>query len=266
MEVDSSAVFNRSAGAFGGGLAEVKEMALNFELTDFGYKGPNPGTLEARLIELKRDSTGKPFKDTYMTFVKKRILEFTSGIWVLSRLTEKYYVADKKLYASYWIIPNGPAGKAPKAFGVEKEIRPTSIAALYQGPYTPTEDMEMRFCGVADDVLIVRLNSQIVLDGSVEPGYAEGSHYQKNGIGPVLADFTRNVRYGDWIQLEAGKTYDLKILLAEVPGGLFGCFLFYQVKGSDAFKVFSTRPLTDNEKSILRQIHPDVANALEGVR
>ena len=180
----------------------------------------------------------------------------------MSDLTQKYHTAEKKLYGSYWIIPNGSAALAPKAFGVEDEFEPKSIAALYKGTYTPTENMEMRFCGVADDVLIVRLGSKIVLNGSVDPGYCNEFEHTKNGFGPTLAEFTRPVRYGDWIELKRGQDYDLSILIAEVPGGFFGCFLFYQTKQSDEFRVFSTKPLNVQEKKKLRVIHEDVAKAL----
>lgn len=261
VNVDSSAVYGRGGGGFGGGLSEVREMATDFELTDFGYTGQTEGTLEATLIDLKRDRAGKGLS-AHGSHVKGRIREFTAGSWKVSDLTSKYYSADNKLYSSYWIIPNGPAALAPKAFGVEDEFEPKSIAALYQGTYTPTENMEMRFAGVADDVLIVRLGNKIVLNGSVDPGYCDAFEHTKNGFGPTLAEFTRPVRYGDWVKLRKGRKYDLSILVAEVPGGFFGCFLFYQTKRSDEFKVFSTKPLTEREENKLRGIHKDVAKAL----
>lgn len=261
VNVESSAVFGRGGGGFGGGLAQVREMAVNFKLTDFGYTGQTEGTLEATLIDLKRDKSGKDI-GSFGAYIRQRIRDFTAGSWRVSDLTQKYYTAEKKLYGSYWIIPNGSAALAPKAFGVEDEFEPKSIAALYKGTYTPTENMEMRFCGVADDVLIVRLGSKIVLNGSVDPGYCNEFEHTKNGFGPTLAEFTRPVRYGDWIELKRGQDYDLSILIAEVPGGFFGCFLFYQTKQSDEFRVFSTKPLTVQEKKKLRVIHEDVAKAL----
>lgn len=122
--------------------------------------------------------------------------------------------------------------------------------------------MEMRFCGVADDVLIVRLGSKILLNGSVDPGYCAEHEFNKYPFGPTLADFTRPIRYGDWVELKRGREYDLSILVGEVPGGFFGCFLFYQTKESDKFHVFSTKPLTQQEKNKLRKVHPDVSKAL----
>lgn len=37
----------------------MREMALDFKLTDFGYTGRTAGTLEATLIDLKRKKSGE---------------------------------------------------------------------------------------------------------------------------------------------------------------------------------------------------------------
>lgn len=263
LDVDSSAVYGRSGGGFGGGIEGVREMAIDdLKLTDFGYSGRAAGTLEGTLIDLKRDEDGDPTNLNSKGQRISAIRDFTDGTWTASRLTNKYYSAENKLYASYWIISMGPASKAPRSFGVEGEIEPSGIVAYYEGTYKPTEDMRMRFCGAADDAIIVRLNSRIVFDGSRNNGYSEfdlADHEQD----PPIAGMNTKTTYGDWISLEAGDAYDLKILLAEVPGGSFGCMLFYQLRGEDKLRVFSTKPFTAKEKRLLREIHPDVAKGLE---
>lgn len=263
VNVDSSSVYGRNAGNIGGGIEGVREMAISdLKLTDFGYSGRAAGTLEGTLVDLKRDEDGDP---TNLNSKGQRITairDFTDGIWTASKLTNKYYSAENKLYASYWIISMGPASKAPRSFGVEGEIEPNGIVAYYEGTYKPTEDMRMRFCGAADDAIIVRLNSRIVFDGSRDNGYSDfdlNDHEQ----GTPIAGMNTKTTYGDWVSLRAGQSYDLKILLAEVPGGSFGCMLFYQLRGDDKMRVFSTKPFTSEEKGKLRQIHPDVANGLE---
>lgn len=255
VNVDSSSVIGRSGGSFGGGLSGVREMAIEFKLTDFGYTGKTEGTLEATLIDLKRDRSGKPIKVSR----KGTIREFAGSSWNLTQFTRKFYTAKNKLYGSYWMVPNGPANKAPESFGVDGEIQPSGIVAYYEGTYTPPKNMQMRFCGMADDVLIVRLNSRIVLDASWERGYSD---QQLDDSGPRLPGVPQNIRYGDWITLNAGEVYDLKILLAEIPGGFFASYLYYQEKGNDKLKVFSTKPLTGEEKRLLRDMGPAVADAL----
>lgn len=260
VDVNTSAVYGRSSGSFGKGLEGMRVGDL--ELTQFGYSGRAAGTLEGTLIDLKRDEDGDPTNLNSLNQRIEAIRNFTDSSWSISRLTNKYYSAEKKLYASYWIIPMGPADKAPQSFGVGGEIEPSGLVAIYEGTYKPTEDMFIRFCGAADDAIIVRFNSRIVFDGSRNNGYSDFD-LNNHRRGPPIAGMNTQTTYGDWISLRAGRTYDLNVLLAEVPGGVFGCMLFYQIRGDDKLRVFSTKPFTDNEKKQLRKIHADVAKGLE---
>ena len=265
VNIDASSVYGRTGGMFGGGLSGVREMAIgDLKLTDFGYSGKAAGTLEGTLIDLKRDEDGDPTNLNSLGQRINAIRDFTNGTWTVSRLTDKYYSAENKLYASYWIIGMGSASKAPRSFGVEGEIKPSGIVAYYEGSWKPQKDMRMRFCGAADDAIIVRLNSRIVFDGSRSNAYSRYDVTDDDRpYAPPIAGMNTKTAFGDWVSVEAGKVYDLKILLAEVPGGSFGCMLFYQTREDDKMRVFSTKPFTAKEKKLLRDIHPDVAAGLE---
>jgi len=108
---------------------------------------------------------------------------------------------------------------------------------------------------------VVRVNSDIVLDGSY---YNNGSKWKgATGKGPSLlgiGGFPPN--YGNWMRWEEGRPMELKVLVGEAPGGVFGCCLLYQKKGEERLRVFSTKPLTSKEKQILKAISPDVADWL----
>ena len=256
VNIDSSSVYGRGGGGFGGGLAGMREMAVgDLKLTDFGYTGAAPGTLEGTLIDMKRDKEGKPITVGRVGAIR----EFTDGSWKLSRLTDKFYSAEQKLYASYWMIPKGSAARAPQSFGVEGEIEATGIIAYYDGSFTPDETMDMRFVGIGDDVLIVRLNSNIVFDGSWTGSYSDA---EMNVDGPKVGRIPQ-LRTGKWQRLRAGKTYDLKVLIAEIPGGGFMSYLFYQLKGDDKLRIFSTNPLSEEEKKVLREKGGVIAQAVE---
>jgi len=247
VDIDLSSVQTRSAGSISSsGISDLKEMAIgDLQLTAFGYSGRAAGTLEGTLIDLKRDKSGKPLN----VGRKGAIREFSDGTWRLSRLTNKFYSAENKLYGSYWMIPSGPANRAPKSFGVENEIEPTGIIAYYEGTFTPTEAMNMRFVGIGDDVLIVRLDSKIVFDGSWSGGYSNV---------PISMDGPKNTgtpqfRSGPYNRLTADREYDLKILIAEIPGGGFMSLLFYQLKGEEKIRIFSTKPMTKDELTQLSE-------------
>lgn len=262
VNVDSTSVYGRGGGGFGGGLAGIREMAIgDLTLTDFGYTGRAAGTLEGTLIDLKRTKSGSPSSLSDKGNRKGAIRKFADGTWKLSRLTDNFYSAENKLYSSFWMIKFGSAARAPQSFGVENEIQPTGIVAYYEGSYTPKENMNMRFCGMGDDVLLVRLNSRIVLDASWEPGYSDFDFNQDGPSG--LEGIPKAIRNGSWLSLRAGETYDLKILISEIPGGSFGCFLFYQLKDDDRLRVFSTKEITPKERKVLEEVNETVAKAVK---
>lgn len=213
VNVDSSSVYGRSGGGFGGDLAGVREMALDFKLTDSGYTGQVEGTLKGTLFDTKVDPRGKAllteqqindrnFLMQRMTGISK---EFTAGNWSLRALERKYFKAD--------------------------------------------------------DLIVVRVGSDIVVDGSY---YNNGSNWKgSTGKGPPLLGLGGfPPQYGNWMRWEVGKSMDIKVLIGEAPGGVFGCCLLYQKKGEDQLRVFSTKPLTTQEKRILKGIHPDVSDWL----
>ncbi|WP_146209381.1 hypothetical protein [Coraliomargarita sinensis] len=266
VNVDSSSVYGRGGGGFGGGLSGVREMALDIKLTDFGYTGQVEGTLKGSFFDTKVDPRGKalltPEEISNGGFLMNRMgqisKEFTGGNWRLRDLERDYFKADKELYASYWMIQKGPAEKAPRDFGVADQVEPKSILALYEGTFTPEESGEFRFYAKADDILIVRVNSDIVVDGSYYFNRFSNWKVEEKGTKNLIGIGGMPPAYGDWMRWEAGKPMELKVLVGEAPGGVFGCCLLYQKKGEDRLRVFSTKPLTSKEKRILKGIHPDV--------
>lgn len=270
VNVDSSSVYGRGGGGFGGGLSGVREMALDLKLTDFGYTGQVEGTLKGSLFDTKQDPRGKKLVDpgqiNNMGYLMKRMQgiskEFTAGNWSVRELERKYFKAEQDLYAAYWMIQLGPADKAPKDFGVEGQVEPKSIMALYEGTFTPSESGEFRFYAKADDILVVRVGSEIVVDGSYYFNNFSSWKVEEKGKKNLIGIGGMPPAYGDWMRWEAGKSMEMKVLVGEAPGGVFGCCLLYQKKGEDTLRVFSTKPLTSKEKRILKAIHPDVAGWL----
>lgn len=260
VNVDSSSVYGRGGGGFGDSLGDMREMAV--ELRDFGYTGQVEGTLRGSLFDTKVDPRGRELvepeqidnRNFLMSRMYKISKEFTSGRWNIRDLERDYFKAEKELYASYWVIEKGPAEKAPKDFGVADQVEPKSILALYEGTFTPEESGEFRFYGKADDILIVKVGNDIVLDGSYYGGRFSSWKGGERGEKGLLGLGGTPANYGDWMKWQEGKPIDLKVLVGEAPGGIFGCALLYQKKGEDRLKVFSTKPLTTQEKRNLREI------------
>ncbi len=174
----------------------------------------------------------------------------------MRKFDRSFFKSEKALYASFWIFPNQPAVEAPKAFNVEKEVEPAALVIPYSGSFMASETGNFRFYGRADDILIVRINGKIVLDGSAVEGTYTDWKTSSGETGAPLFGQLRTGIYGDWFKLQANKSYDIDIIVGEVPGGDFGCWLTFQKEGGEP-KIFSTRSLNDKEKSFLKRLHPD---------
>ena len=57
-----------------------------------------------------------------------------------------------------------PADEGPKAFNVSNTVKPRLWVVLYKGRVSPPESGIYHFVGAGDDVMIARLNGQVVLD------------------------------------------------------------------------------------------------------
>ena len=272
---------NGNGNGQGDGFGRGGGSELNIQLTDFGYKGFVSGTLEGYLYDTKYNSSKKALvskellgmpsakdfaenseivvgmKDYMFSIVKK----FTSGSWNPEYLSKRFYRAENKLHASYWVIPLRDARAAPESFGANDAIAPRGIIAHYSGSFVPEESGYFRFVGRADDILVVKLGNRIALDASYENGYSKidvEKYDQESGYFGMDPSFC-----GRWIKWEAGVPMDMDVLVGECPGGDFAAYLLYQKRGEDRLRIFSTKPMTDAEKERLRTLHADARGLLD---
>ncbi len=267
IEIDRSNLNMLSGRGFGGGLGSIGGGVLdtaNFNITSFGFDKAVEGTLTGKLFDFKQTRNGDPIPNTSVSKVSS---EFVKN-FRLKDLERDFFSVDKELYASYFIIPSTSADVAPKAFGAEGIIEPKRLGAAYTGRYTPAVSGRFRFMGRGDDVIIVRVNGKIVLDGSWNTSYSSwrqspeaaqadsGRNYNRLfGMGPKVIT-------GDWVNFTAGQAVDLDVFVAEVPGGSFGAYLLIEAEGGKKPVIFSTIPLRNEDRKFLRGLHPHVADFL----
>ncbi|CAA6677991.1 MULTISPECIES: hypothetical protein [unclassified Lentimonas] len=263
-------------GELGGGMVD------RVNLSSFGFDRALEGTLKGTLFDFKRDKYAKPVKNLpamkkstnmpLIPFFQPTVRKF-SDRFDLQQLDRNFYKAEQNLYGSYFIIPFGSAAIAPKSFGVEDEIKPTMIGVHYTGSYKPQKTGTFRLVGRADDVLIVRINGKVVLDGSVvvagNPNYSawrqSASQFKKDTEAAMTYFGFKKAFYaltGDWFNLREGVNTDVEIFISEVPGGDFGAYILIEEQGVPGLKIFSTRPLSDQDKAFLERLHPDVKEFL----
>lgn len=263
--------FGGGLGALGGGVAD------SIRITSFGFDQALEGTLTGVLYDLKRNKSGKGFDAVkeagdnmkHKTNYGAKIISDFSRSFNLSKFDRNFSKSSKSLYASYFIIPSQTAKVAPKSFSAEKEIQPELIAAGYTGTYKPQESGRFRLVGKADDVLLVRVNGKLVLDGSWAAG--QYSNWRPSAKAKRANEETQPKHFGlsqprvvgDWFDLQAGVATEIDVVIAEIPGGWFGAYLLIEKEGENKLKVFSTRPLSAQDKAFLRKTHKNTAQFLD---
>ena len=157
-------------------------------------------------------------------------------------LLNNYYRAPLPLYTTQIAMHRMSAEEAPKAFGVEDEVKPRAWIVHYKAQVAPPEDGTYRFLGRADDMMIVAINRKVVLNGSLGSTKLPKLNWTSpEPKGAPLAGH-RSAVYGDWIELKADQPVDLDILVGERPGGIFNALLFYQKQG-EAYPSLGGKPV-----------------------
>lgn len=160
----------------------------------------------------------------------------------------RYFRSARQLYTTQIFIPLMNANAAPKAFGVEKVMKPQTWVAHYKGQVSPPEDGTYRFVGYADDIMAVAVDGKTVMVGGrfdVKPWSPRSRDLGEASNGRLA--------YGEWMELKKDKPVDLDIILGENPGAEFCAFLLYQKQGEEYAKtpegfpilpVFQLAPVT----------------------
>jgi len=197
--------------------------------TDYGSGTGNGAQLVGHLYDLKQTPDRKPtdIMDSApngMNFLRSFVKD-----WNMSTLAN-YYQAPGTLYASQICIRERHSDESTKAFGVDGIVDPKRWIIVYDAVVTPPESGTFRFVGWADDFLVVRWNGTNVLDASydgesVDPS-ANAQEIQSHG--------NKSLKYGKWIQMEAGTAVPMKVLIGEGPGGYSGFILLIEKQGDDS--------------------------------
>ncbi len=227
-----------SAGGIGGGLAGGGGEG-GFS-TLFGNTSPLAGALEGTFVDFKQDRYREdPPNEGWMEAGEDFLRNY--------RLREfrKFFNAPQKLYATHFYIPLMAASEAPRAYGVEDLVEPSRWVAVYQGQFRSGSGGEFRFVGTADDILIVGVDGDTVLSAGFtesNPGDWEPDEAPKHNPPPV-SEYLPKLTVGDWFTLPKNTPVDLSVVIGEIPGGEFGCYLFIEERGVDYERTPEGRPI-----------------------
>jgi hypothetical protein len=152
--------------------------------------------------------------------------EFLAKDWSEAVLN-RYFRATRALHTTQIFIPLMNAGLAPKAFDVDKVIKPAAWVIYYKGQVSPPADGNYRFIGYADDLLAVAVNGKTVCVGA----RFDVRSWKAREKAPPVAAANGRLTFGDWTSMKKDEPIDLDILVGERPGGQFCAFLLYEKQG-----------------------------------
>jgi len=217
-----------------GGIGGFDMMPDLGEVSVYGSGQSIGNDFEGTFYDFKRDRLGRPGAMNPSDFVKI-MGRFVRGGWNPSVLS-RYYRSPKKLYTTTFMVPTTLSLLAPEAFG-EPDTGGWCWAAHYKGQLVHKDAITFRFWGMGDNIMVVRVNGQVVLNASWP-----GPPWQTENIvgGFWQSDSPDSRKYflgnnksvvGDWITLEPGVPLDMEVLIGEVPGGGFVAMLVVEVEG-----------------------------------
>ncbi len=234
-------------GGSGGGIGAGKGTGVgggrNF-VSLFGMKssGMTTGGLLGTLYDLKQTSDRKPTSAaparTGIPPYRASVREFLESGWSPGRL-QKFFKSPDMLISGQLFITSRSADDAPKAFEVEKLMKPSRWVIHYRCYVEVPSSLPFRFVGSGDDFLIVRWNRKIALDDGYETFLAGGGNYKDFGE-KVTKEYKidrkpgslHRLKAGPWIQVTKGTKVPVEVLIGETPGGVFDCYLAIEVAKS----------------------------------
>jgi hypothetical protein len=236
-----------SGGGIGAGKGVGSGGGRNF-VSLFGMKGSGVGVggLIGTLYDLKQTSDRKPTAaapaKTGIPPYRSSVREFLESGWSPGRL-QKFFKSPDKLVSGQLFITGRSADDAPKAFEVEKLMKPSRWVVHYRCYVEVPSSMPFRFVGSGDDFLIVRWNRKIALDDGYETFLAGGGNYKDFGV-KVTQEYKvdrrpgglHRLKAGPWIQVTKGTKVPVEVLMGETPGGVFDCYLAIEVAKSSTKK------------------------------
>ncbi|MCC5788459.1 MAG: hypothetical protein JJT75_02410, partial [Opitutales bacterium] len=269
-DVTDRVAFTQAATRFTGGI--------------FGSTEQVDGSLQGYLFDLKQDPDENSrrinntiFEDHISAFVRDHD-------WDRDWLEEEFFRAPKSLSTTQIFFPTVRADAGPGFFGAGDVVDERQWIVHYKGRFMPQRSGNFRLVGYAGEVVIVRLDGEVVLDGShpwlrtrnASPVYTEDrgrrsgrarTAWQEEGeedhgydhkvfSGGRWSD--HRLYYGDVMNFREGQIMDLEILIGERGGGDFNAFLLIKEVGEEIekddhgrpiYELFQTMP-SDQHKSI----------------
>ena len=252
---------NLGSGSFGGTTGIGSGPGAE---TMFGSTGA--GGIQGKLYDFKQKPDGKPtgidpsIGQAPIVNAYYKVYNQYANSNFRTELQKDYFVADRQLSFTNLLVPQQSAEVGPKAFQVEKQVKPSAWMIHYSGRIVAPEPGEWRFAGRFDDVVSVFIDGKLVFNGSwhASSNSTTSQNFGKTSLSgqPPLV--------GSWVRFSGAHKVD--ILVGEIPGGKIGGALLIEKKGAiykkakdgtSIIPLFTTVPISDAvQKRIKESSYP----------
>lgn len=231
-----------------GGLDGFELVPQASEVTMFGGSESTAvgNDFEGTFYVLNRSRSGEDLGYDYVA-QQDKVNQFIASGWS-PYVFAPYYRSPKKLYATQFIVPLTPSAYGPQAFGINFDSKDNfpEWVAHYKGKIRSKKGGKYRFWGAADEVLLVRVNEELVLNGSwwnrqkdiYDWGPTAEEHLQY-----VLMANKGYVSVGHWFTLEPGEVVEMEVLIGDFSNPHFGVYLM--IEDEEETPYYSHRSLDD---------------------
>jgi hypothetical protein len=174
-----------------------------------------------------------------------------------------YYRSPQKLYTTQVFIPTISSEFGPANFGVEAgpDFDPYLWCVHYTGKIMRKDGGRFRFWGFGDDVLLVRVNGEVVLNASWGDFRTEIYDWERQEDDYKYYMGHAQAAVGTWFELEPGVPVEMEVLIGEIPGGQFCAYLVVEdaaedyarnQEGMPILPVFRTAEIPDRVKDKIK--------------
>ena len=268
-----------SGGGIGSGMGVGRGNGKNF-VSVFGAKLGSAGMV-GTFYDLKQTANKTPTECAPQSGIgayREAVKEFFAAGWSPGKF-QKYYKAPEPLISGQIFIPSRTADAAPKAYGVEKDVKASRWVAHYKATVEVPQSIPFRFVGSGDDWLVVRWDRKIALDDGYEHMVVGADGNYKDFKQVVKKEFPidrspgslNRLMCGPWITAPKGTKVPVEIIFGETPGGVFDVYLAIEVarsgsrvngtfEGEGTLKLFrtNTEQLPDEIKKPGRGLNIDM--------
>jgi len=211
------------------GIGGFEMMADLSKMTLFGGSRSVGNDLAGTLYDLKRTRAGsfiqnmQPSPEGENVEYAKVVNRFLANNWD-TKVFDPYFRSPNKLYAIHLMLPPFGSELALEKFGLEEGIEAGCYLIHYKGRIAHPKGGKFRFWGHGDDMLYVRINRKLVLDGRTVGFWNEKltSPEKWRSSDPMSREYFMGLgraEIGDWFELEPGVPVEMEVLMGEDMGG-----------------------------------------------